>query len=292
MGPEQVYTGLVNSPLSSLLEEVVALGIFVVGLSYLRHAMRDPDVLRRSAFVKRAVLLGAVVVFVTYIAVAYEVDLFVQEQAGQGASRVTDLAGAKRLTLMILPIDLLGVGLTAGLFAVLTLDDLRDLLRAGDKEVDLNTQIAFLFLLTGLWHGLMIAWWLVYGANTLEAHDLLSLQATARQLNLYDLLYHFAYGLGHLSCAYLWVRMRRDGLWDGPRRSKVEWWGVVLYGLLVTAVYLTRLSSYVEKYATRETLNRPNLGPLILPAAICCGVLGFLLWQALRARWGRPALSS
>lgn len=302
MGPEQIYTGLVNSPLSSLLEEVVALGIFVVGLSYLRHAMRDPDVLWRSAFFKRALLLGCVVLFVTYIAVAYEVDLFVQRQAGELGSGVTDLPGAKRLILTILPIDLLGVGLTAGLFAVLSLDDLRDLLRAGDKEIDLNTQIFFLFLLTGLWHGLMIAWWLVYGVNTFEVYGLLSLREAARQLNAYDLLYHSAYALGHLSCAYLWVRIEgrcsaassSDAEWRSAVEwsSAMEWWGVGLYGLLVTAVYLTRLSTYVEKYALQTGLSRPALGAMVWPAAVCCGVLGFLFFQNLRARWEQMALSS
>lgn len=281
MGPQDVYTSLVNSPLTSLLEGVMGLGLFVVGLGYLRHIARDPKILRHSGVWKRALLLGAVVMFVTYITVAYEVDIGPPDE--EFMLPVKEVAQAKLLTLMMLPIDLLGVGLMAALFAILSLEDLPDLLKGAGRKIGLYDQIGLLFLVTGAWHVVMVAWWFMFTLHTGGVGSWFESWQSYRYHNLYDVVYHVAFGVAHLSYFWLWKRME-DGAWVRARRGVLEWWGVLVYVSLVTSVYVTRLSSYVDKYGIGNRQSGPLfLEPFVLPAVVCFSVL---LLQRVRKALG------
>lgn len=263
----------------------MGIGLFVVGLGYIRHTVRKPRVLRHSGFWKRMLLLGCVVLFVTYVTIAYEVDIEPPNAAESGSVALATVHNAKLLILTILPIDLLGIALTATLFAVLSLEDLPDLFQKLDRKFDLYDQIGLLFLLTGLWHVVMIGWWGVYSVYNGNLGTWFESWRSYQTHNLYDVLYHLVYGLGYLSHFYLWKKLS-GGSWHRTRRTWVEWWGIAVYAVLVVTVYISRLSSYVDRYLAKHLDVEPSatlsVEAFLVPAGVCAAAL-LLLFASRRA---------
>jgi hypothetical protein len=66
----------------------------------------------------------------------------------------------------------------------------------------------------------------------------------------------------------------------------VEWWGIAVYALLVVTVYISRLSSYVDRYLAKHLGVEPSatlsVEIFLVPAGVCAAAL-LLLFASRRA---------
>lgn len=239
--PEHVYSRLVADTLRGLLEEVLILGMFIVGVGHISHAARDPGYLRSLKFKKSLVLLAAVMLFVTYMKLTYYVewtsasDAIIREakQNFTNADRNT----AALMVILLTPVDLCVVAFLAGMFLVLARDEF--LFRKEQGDNSLIGEVRLLHLFTGGAHFVTVVWWILFGTFT----DGVPHRSP-------DILYHSSFALLQ-GLGYLNIRRLKDDPTDRSRRAdRLETACVSYYTLITVTVYASRLWIYVHRYTS------------------------------------------
>ena len=228
--PQHVYSGLVAETLRSLIQEVLVLGFFMVGVGHVNHAVKEPGYFSTATFRKRILLLSVVMLFVTYMKLTYSVEWALSPE------NVIDLARenfsnferhhAAWMVILLTPIDMLIVVCLAGMFLVLARDEFFT------SDGTLQREIKQLYLLTGFAHLVTIVWWFVFGS--------LSCGGLGR---MDDIAYHGAFVSLHATGYLVFTRSKSPSL----RSENLH---VILYSLLALSVYVTRLWIYIFRYTS------------------------------------------
>lgn len=228
--PQHVYSGLVAETLRSLLQEVLVLGFFIVGVGHVNHAVKEPNYFKTAMFRKRILLLCVVMLFVTYMKLTYSVEWALSPENVIDHARENftnfDRHHAAWMVILLTPIDMLIVICLAGMFLVLARDEFFQ------PDGTLNREIKQLYVLTGAAHLVTIFWWVLYG-----------LLATDGFGRITDVGYHATFVALHLTGYLVFTRSTSAFL-------KSENFHVALYSFLVLAVYVTRLWIYIFLYTS------------------------------------------
>lgn len=228
---EYLYTKLVNGLVSTLLNELLVLGIFFVLYGYISQIVRNPDLLFRAALFKRMVLLGLISLFVFYVALTYFMpytDISVRDVV----SKLSEYSQSEQrqaviLLLMMSPIDLLSIVLLAAMYATLGIESSSEIEKIESESLD--KQLINLFLITSSWHFVTVVWWVVFYFLALKPYE------------IGDIGYHSLFGVLQLLGYLGWRWLHKMG-WN-------NWLGIGYFALLVLTVYVTRIWMYVYKLA-------------------------------------------
>ena len=235
--PADIYSGLVAETLRGLIEEVLILGLFIVGVGHFRHALRDPSYLRSIPFAKRFGLLAGVMLFVTYMKLTYSVEWALGIESLVDQAKI-EFSTAQRhqasfMVILLTPIDLCIVALMAGMFIVLALDDYVQEKPSNKREQSLCSDLKYLYILTGAAHGVTILWWLFFAVLSGDGISRWS-----------DIAFHAIFALLHL---FGFLALKRAGF---ACSSRSEGWHVSWFVLLTVSVYVLRLWIYIFRYTS------------------------------------------
>ena len=235
--PADIYSGLVAETLRGLIEEVLILGLFIVGVGHFRHALRDPSYLRSFPFAKRFGLLAGIMLFVTYMKLTYFVEWALGVESLVDQARIEFTTGqrhqASLMVILLTPIDLCIVALMAGMFIVLALDEYVQEKPAASKEQSLCNDLKYLYILTGSAHAVTILWWLVFAVLSGDGISRWS-----------DVAFHAIFAILHLIG---FMALKRKGF---NCSSRCEGWHVSWFVFLTVTVYVLRLWIYIFRYTS------------------------------------------
>ncbi len=228
---DYLYAKLVNGLISTLLNELLVLGLFFVFYGYITQIIKKPKLIRSAEFIKRLILLGDVSIFVFYIALTYFMPYAnvsfadIVEQARSFPEM--HLIRAKLTLLVMSPIDLLSIVVLAGMYASLGMDNFEGDATDSIETEKLDKRLNNLFMLTGIWHFVTVIWWIAFGI------------LTDYGLKAEDIAYHAVFGILHLVGFYFWRRLSEKGY--------SNWYGIGYYSLLIVTVYSSRIWIYIDR---------------------------------------------
>ena len=238
--PQNIYSGLVGGTLQSLIQQVLILGIFIVGIGHVTHGIKKAQYFSSSLFRKRLLLVCVVILFVTFMKLTYSVEWGLSfESMIQQARAIFEDAERHRAALMVVlltPIDLTTIVLLAGMFLVLAVDESSDDKISG-SGVTIHRELRNLYLLTGSTHFVMVIWWIFF--NMLTDGGILK--------NLGDIMYHIIFVFLH-AAGYTVLKKNTDG------KNKISGWigsenfHICFYSVITLSVYVSRLWIYVFRY--------------------------------------------
>ena len=228
---DYLYGKLAGPWMGTLFGEILVLGILLVLYSYLKSIFQADNGISRAELAKRLLLLGAVCLFVFYVALTY----FLPYEGVSLASVVTQIHGLSKydlfrskLTLLaLIPLDLLIIAILVGMFATLSLEEKHRNPEVSQTNRSLNQSILHLFLLTASFHGITVIWWLVI-------HVIGGVPFV-----FYDVMYHMLFVVLHLSGYAYWKK--RFG------RTPANRLALAYYLSLIGTVYVTRIWWYIDK---------------------------------------------
>src|SRR6185436_14726781 len=125
-----LYHSLSARIVSSLLDNLLFVGPFIVSLAMARRATRDEGWSQSGDLLRHLLLLFCVTLFTLYVALTYEVESFrgltaqvparqtVQMMAGLEQLSAAEQRTAKTQLMVMLPVDLIGITVNSGLFAL------------------------------------------------------------------------------------------------------------------------------------------------------------------------------
>lgn len=245
MKPETVYLTLVNDLLSTLHKEVLVLGVFVVCFGYLRHVMKVPALLSHVGFWQRFLLLTAITLFSSYIAITYFLEgetsysfqdfqkAFSNDSEEMKSPLSESGQSAIFLIIVMLPIDFVGVICMAGSYLALAREEFLENENTITSYPDINSALFPLFFFTGTWHFIMILWWAVFS------------KVGRNELATDDIAYHGYYCLLHLislSALCYFGRSRKE---NSSLKPLCQWSFIGIYVMLTMSVYAYRTYAYM-----------------------------------------------
>ncbi len=234
--PQDIYSGLVAETFRGLLQEVVVLGLFIVGIGNMRQGVRDPSYSRTSEFRKRLVLIAAVLLYVTYMKLTYSVEWALGPEDVIRRARTTFTEDERNrsalLVIVLVPIDLAIVVLLAGMFLVLSRDD-----NLGGQGGILD-EVGSLYRLTRATHVFTLGWWFAFAGLAEGGIGRWS-----------DITYHATFVALHSGGLGL-LRHSRARLPVGEDSNRVENRHVAIYSVLAVSVYISRIWIYVHRYTS------------------------------------------
>ena len=246
MPVELLYHTLSARVVSGLVDEALAIGLFASAFVFVRRATLDPGWERSLDFFRQLLLLFSIVLFFVYVDISYEVELYKGLSSPAASvlpstptSPPADPAPAKLLLMLMLPIDVVGIALMAGLFGVVISNSVGERNRSG-PNVSTIREVAFLLTLTAAWHISMLCWWVVYRCFSAGPFDL------AHLVNV-DTYVHAGYAAAELVGARLLMQslawrsaMQRSGL--------VATVAVAGYSIALLSLYAVRLWDYSGRF--------------------------------------------
>jgi len=229
------YLRLIAGIASSLHDEVVITGLFVVLMTHAGDSILGIHPRRRGNFLKISILLSFVILFASYYAITYSLDL---QQALSSAplshQAIVDHPRVSRLPILMVPLDLLAVGLSIAIMVCLASERVLAALVGRTKEIETRPileKVTILLWLTAGWHAVTVLWWLVfagYGGS--------SVTAAAN-----DMAFHGLFAGLHV-CGALGF----GAIADAERPGWLEWAGVAYYCGLLGVVYVLRMHMYIQ----------------------------------------------
>lgn len=205
----------------------MAIGLFLVGIGYLRKGFSNREEWSTEDFGKRLLLLSGVLMFSLYVVSSYQVGLSLTD--GEIAAGTIVPLTVKLKVLLFGPLELLLAVIEGTMFLVLGVDDSSSL-SAADELPPVAKKVERLFKITCLWHTVVIVWWLLWlGTDYFSGLSVLQ---------------HTVFGCFHGVAAGLWTRRV-------PERSRArhEWVAVGAYTTIVTLLYFARMSFYISRTA-------------------------------------------
>jgi len=254
-----LFAERVADSVSELLLNVIVLGLTVILIQYAQLAINDTADLVNAEFWKRVVLLGMVMFFAAYNALAYRIymDGFVNNEVNRSKGRFqpyegeqTPEASAGRVTVLFL-LDLTQVGLSASLFAGLAIGEPLELLsegrRALSERLPLQLEaILFLYSVMLAWHLVVLLWYYVWAWHLNETF-----------VPYRHLWFTLFYLLGTVFLAvFRSVAMTH---YDGIVKQLIDWPAIGLYGVSVLAMYrLMLLPAFREIHREQPPKDVPS----------------------------------
>jgi hypothetical protein len=200
------YYDRISKRIGDLLLAVVALGLLLVSVEYIRFAQNYPEAVGNQEFWKRTIFTVLVIIFSSYNFIAYAAYFNVEK-------KTRPLLNPVRLIFLYLT-DLAQVTLTAWLYSIVLIGNITS---AGSSpaaiEVGVDTFI-YLFFFMLLWHLIVIGWY--------------ALSKGPRAAMLLHARFAAAY---FIASAVLF-------LFDFPAYSNlIEWLCIIFYAVLIFAIY-------------------------------------------------------
>lgn len=241
MQADSLYNSLSTRVIGDLVGLALAMGIAAVAFTYIRRALSDEGWLKSADLWRHLVLLFSITMFFVYIDVAYEIEFYKGEHKSLQAQVVVieDLESVSFLPrlrlLLLLPIDLIGIGLMASLFGVLMVFGTNRDYWAG-PSMSTSLEVVYLLALTAAWHMAMIGWWLVYGLTDQNISSV-----------LWDMGVHAAFALIEIIVLLL-IRRIRESDWGSRNSNLVAWAATVVYSSILVTLYTARLWDYSMRF--------------------------------------------
>ncbi|MCI5115810.1 MAG: hypothetical protein D3921_07865 [Candidatus Electrothrix sp. AW1] len=237
--PQNIYSGLVGGTLQALIQQVLILGIFIVGIGHVTHGIKKAQYFSTPLFRQRLILVCVVILFVTFMKLTYSVEWGLSfESMIQQARATFEDAERHRAALMVvllIPIDLTTIVLLAGMFLVLAVDESSDD-KSSESGITIHRELRNLYLLTGSTHFAMILWWIFFNILTDGIFN-----------NLGDIMYHVIFVSLHAT-GYTVLKKSTNS------KNKITSWisngnlHVCFYSFITLSVYVSRLWMYVFRY--------------------------------------------
>lgn len=156
---QKYYLDLIAGIASSLHNEVVIMGLFVVLMTHAGESVLGLHPREKGDFLKILVILLFVILFASYYAVTYSLDL---EQGSAGnPTRAGDDLENSFLPILMIPIDLAAIGLSIAIMVSLASERVLAGLVGRDTEVttrSISEKLMVLMSLTARWHLLTVLW--------------------------------------------------------------------------------------------------------------------------------------
>lgn len=217
------YAKFIAPLIQSLSIEVMVIGVFVVGLSYVRCVMIDPKIVKKGYLWRQIILLLSVILFCLYCAISYNCE------ATRHAVETKEILIPVKLFFCIIPIiDLSIIGIIGAMFAILAIE--QSLTDREDYESS-KEELAALLLLSSIEHFVCILWWLIWIGS--ETFNMRSINFNCYMIAIY------------LSMFLTWRMLVRHSTY-ARYKEVYEWGGVIWYVLMVVSVYIIRMSWYFD----------------------------------------------
>jgi hypothetical protein len=254
--PTQVlYHSLSARVVNGLIDNLLFVGVFIVSLAIARRCTRDAGWSQSGDLLRHLLLLFSVTLFTLYVALTYEVESFrgltpqvparqaIEMTSGIGQLSQAEQRTAKMQLLVMLPVDLMGITLNSGLFALNALF-LLDRKNWTGRNVSTTREVVFLLVVTVAWHVTMVVWWVLYGCFG-------SGLAGIGQHSL-DIAFHACYAACELVLAALIHRVSKTQL--GLKHSGgLAWASVAAFCTIYLSLYVVRLWEYSDRFFSLAT---------------------------------------
>jgi hypothetical protein len=218
------YTKLIAPIIQSLCAEVMVLGLFVVGFSYIRIAIVNRHIFRQGYFWRQVLLLASVTLFCVYTIISYNV-----EPALHVSPLKRDTVVPLKLFFLIMPmIDVMLIGISGAMFVCMSLDSF---MPEEENDYSSSTELSVLLLLSFAWHLVCILWWLMWIGSSV--------------FDTYNIWYHFFVVVTQCASLTGW-RMIVHSVIYIEHKETCEWCGVAWYALVSVIIYCTRMIYYVD----------------------------------------------
>lgn len=245
MNADVLYNTLSSRAIGGLVGLALAMGIASVSFVYIRRAQLDETWSGSGDLWRHLLLLFSITLFVVFIDVAYEIEFYKGERVSQGITefRANDASAIEKTflprlrLLLLLPIDLVGIGIISALFGVLLVFGLNRDNWSGPSFTTAR-EVKYLFVLTIAWHVAMIGWWTVYG---LTANDFGSILPDIGVQLVFAMLESISVVL------FSAIGVRKFGRSHG---GTVAWIGAIAYSATLILFYSVRLWGYSLKFFT------------------------------------------
>ncbi|QDT37602.1 hypothetical protein Pan189_19820 [Stratiformator vulcanicus] len=217
------------------------MGIAAVAFTYIRRALSDESWLTSSDLWRQVVLLFSIALFFVYIDITYEIEFYKGENSAVKKIEISEDIFEKSTflprirLLLLLPIDLIGMGLMASLFGVLLVFGTNKNYWSG-PSTSTSLEVMYLLALTASWHFVMIGWWLVYGLTALDV-----------TLALWDVILHASFSVVEI-ITILIIRRIRNSDWGLRNSNLVAWSATLLYSSVLITLYAVRLWDYSTRF--------------------------------------------
>uniref|UniRef100_UPI004056BD1B hypothetical protein n=1 Tax=Candidatus Electrothrix sp. TaxID=2170559 RepID=UPI004056BD1B len=218
------YTKLIAPVMQSLCIEVMVLGMFVIGFSYIHAALVKRRIFRQAFLWRQILLLISVMLVCMYCIISYNCEsvLHVSENT-EGI-----VIPIKSFFIIMPIIDIILVGIIGGMFGCLVLDNA---LVERDTYQSTKEELSILLLLSSWYHTICLLWWLMWIGS--EAFD------------VYNVWLHFYIVVIYYISYKAWQRIIHSNIYI-ENKEKYEWYGAAWYGLMATFVYCIRMSYYFD----------------------------------------------
>lgn len=241
MNADSLYNILSARIVGNLVGFALAMGIAAVAWTYIQRALSDEGWARSSDVWRHLVLLFSIMLFFAYIDVSYEIEFYKGERlkATRQMAQLEDVEAESFLPrirlLLLLPIDMIGIGLMASLFAVLIVFGTNQAYWAG-PSMSTSLEVLYLLALTAAWHVSMIGWWLVYGLTAKDVTQVLG-----------DVVTHALFGVVELVSLVV-LRFARSSRWGTKNSAIIAWISVGTFSLIFFLMYAVRLWDYSLRF--------------------------------------------
>lgn len=237
--PQNIYSGLVGGTLHALIQQVLIIGIFIVGIGHVTLGIKKAQYFSTPLFRKRLLLVCVVILFVTFMKLTYSVEWGLSFESMIQQARATfgdaERHRAALMVVLLIPIDLTTIILLAGMFLVLAVDESSDD-KISESGITIHRELRNLYLLTGSTHCAMVLWWIFFNILTNGFFN-----------NLEDIMYHVIFVSLHAT-GYIVLKKNTDS-----RNKMSSWMGsenlhICFYSVITFSVYVSRLWIYVFRY--------------------------------------------
>lgn len=229
---EYIYTKILAPVIQNLYSEVLIIGLFIVGFSYLQGIFFDKKSARNSYFWRRVLLLSSVMLFTIYVVLSYNVDIAV----GKIDYNIKSWMTPQIFFLLIAWVELAMVSLTGAMFLILSYGFLTHTAKSEKVDEDQTNKksektLAFLFGATGLWHILCIVWWLFWIGD--------------QRFSLYSIYIHGIIASVHIISLLIWNYITSSKFYL-PHYNLYNWIGDIWYFIIILTVYIIRMGWYAD----------------------------------------------
>lgn len=252
-----IYHSLSSKIVSSLLEQLLFVGIFSIAFVIVRRSILEPSWLKSNDFIRQMMLLFSIALFTSYIFITYEVENIKGLSFLGAITEVSDkeallgdlsqnaLAKAKTQLLLLLPVDLIGIALISGMFASLIVFNF-DSDKLSGRNASTIKEVLVLFSITIVWHIAMIVWWVLYGLFENSINGVIKY--------IPDIMFHITYIVVEGIIALTVARFYPTKL--GSTYSSILAWGITIsYCLILVSLYAVRLWQYMDRFVSMISIK-------------------------------------
>jgi len=223
---EHLFDEIISPVIKELYSEVVIIGMFFVGFSYIRYAVINKQTIRTHRFGKWAILLTSVMLFTIYTVLSYNIDVAANVKQSNLDGYTSYIPPRLFLILMTL-LEFILITISGSLFLILGMDAFGK--RDATTSHNFKDELSLLFIATALWHLGVCLWYVLwYGSS---------------KFTIPDLGFHLCLLLVHLISFSVWRYISTRDKYE-IKFKKLDWIGVGWYTGIMIIVFIVRMSDY------------------------------------------------